>query len=73
MEYRELILELLERRDSLNCNYQNLLSEFSDAPVPETGLEEWCAENMLQLRKLNSRRLVEISRFHDAKREKQTP
>ena len=67
MDYRELVMHLLETRETVCCVENNIRSEFSDLDDPDAEFHTWCAENHLQVRRLNHSRMIEISKYMNKK------
>jgi hypothetical protein len=47
MNYTDIILKLLSKRESISCSEDSLISDFSDNENPAAAFKQWCNAHKL--------------------------
>lgn len=59
MNYRDVVLKLLRKRDELQVLEDVMLADFSNAEDPLAAFEKWCSQYYIKIiRQPNSRRIT---------------
>ncbi len=62
MNYTDLILKLLSKRESIACSEDSLISDFSDKENPSEAFIEWCAAHKIVIIRNPSEKNIILAR-----------
>jgi hypothetical protein len=66
MNYRDIVLKLLKKRQSVSIVEDFILSDFSNSEDPRSAFEKWCALYHITVERNAGERTITLSKLQEA-------
>jgi hypothetical protein len=63
MNYRDIILKLLRKRDSISIIEDLVLADFTNSDDPKAAFEKWCAQYHIKIERSPGERTIVLTKY----------